>query len=376
MLKVLFLSPLGNERSGGIAKWTSNILSYYKQQKSDVELIHCYNTNLVTVFDGDTIISRINKGIQNYLPLYKQVKSIIKNRHIDVLHLCTSASISLIKDIAILQVAKRKKIHTIVHFHFGRIPTIYKRDNWERILLNYVATLADEIIVMDNSSYLALKNNGFCNVHNVPNPLSLETQAIIEKNRDIISRQQNKIVFVGQLIVTKGIFELINAVKNLHNITVKMIGVCPNKNTMDEIKNIAGNDYKNWLLIMGTLPFELVIKEMLSASVFVLPTYTEGFPNVIIESMACGCPIVSCPVGAIPEMLNIHGSKPCGICVPPKNIDALKEAIINMLENPEQALIMGENAKNRVFSEYSIESVWEKLCFIWKSSCTSPIGVL
>lgn len=370
MVRVLFVSPLGNESSGGIAKWTSNILDFYKKQKNDVELVHCYNSDLVTVFDGDSLMSRIKKGIQNYLPLYKHVKNYINNGNIDTLHICTSASISLIKDIAILRLAKKNNIRTIVHFHFGRIPTIYKSYNWERVLMNYVMKIADEIIVMDNSSYLTLKNKGFSNVHNIPNPLSLETEALIESNCNKICRQRNKIVFVGQLLVTKGVFELINAVKYIHNhnITIKMIGVCPNKDIMNEIENIAGNDYKNWLFITGAIPYESVIKEMLSANVFVLPTYTEGFPNVIIESMACGCPIVTCPVGAIPEMLNINGNEPCGICVPPKDTEALKNAIINMLENPQQASVMGKNARDRVLSEYSIRSVWGKLCCIWNLS--------
>ena len=368
MIRVLFVSPLGNEKSGGIAKWTSNILDFYKKQKNGVELIHCYNSDIIAAFDGDTIMSRIKKGIQNYLPLYKQVKSYIKNNNLDVLHICTSASISLIKDIAILKLAKRNNIRTIVHFHFGRIPIIYKSFNWERVLINYVVKIADQVVVMDNYSYLTLKNRGFSHVYNIPNPLSLETENIIESNRNKFSRQSNKVVFVGQLLETKGIFELINAAKNIHHITVKMIGVCPNQDIMSEIENSAGKDYKNWLCITGALPYETVIKEMLSASVFVLPTYTEGFPNVIIESMACSCPIVTCPVGAIPEMLNINGNKPCGICVPPKDGNALKNAIIKMLENPEQASVMGTNARARVLSEYSINSIWEKLCCIWNAN--------
>ena len=63
---------------------------------------------------------------------------------------------------------------------------------------------------------------------------------------------------------------------------------------------------------------------LLSASdVFVLPSYTEGFPNVIIEAMAMGKPIIATSVGAIPEMLD----EGCGVVVPPKDADSLQKAL-------------------------------------------------
>lgn len=79
---------------------------------------------------------------------------------------------------------------------------------------------------------------------------------------------------------------------------------------------------------------------MLKCTVFVLPTYTEGFPNVVLESMACGCPIVATSVGAIPEMLD-GGA---GIVIEPRNVEQLRDAVAWVLENPERAAEMGAQA--------------------------------
>ena len=105
---------------------------------------------------------------------------------------------------------------------------------------------------------------------------------------------------------------------------------------------------------------------MLSAAVFVLPTYTEGFPNVILESMACRCPIVTTNVGAIPEMLDIDSDDRCGICVTPRNVNELKEAIVTMLTSAETADMYAENARTRVMSTYSMPQVSNALLEIWK----------
>jgi glycosyltransferase involved in cell wall biosynthesis len=59
-------------------------------------------------------------------------------------------------------------------------------------------------------------------------------------------------------------------------------------------------------------------------AIFVLPTYTEGFPNVILECMASGCPIITTPVGAIPDMLQFGSTQACGACVDVKDVQGLK----------------------------------------------------
>jgi glycosyltransferase involved in cell wall biosynthesis len=113
---------------------------------------------------------------------------------------------------------------------------------------------------------------------------------------------------------------------------------------------------------------EVVIKHMLSCSVLVLPSYTEGFPNVILEGMACGCPIVATSVGAIPEMLNYHLDAEAGICIIPGNVEILQRAIEQMLDDKIFAKKCGQNARDRVISEYSIEVIWHQLITIWENA--------
>lgn len=362
--RVLLVSPLVSTVAGGIAKWTANIIDYYKTVHSKtIELIPCYNDKMQNPLANESQFGRVIKGIHNYYPLIKGVQGELNRGDVDVVHICSSASFGLFKDLAIIKLAKKRNIRSVIHFHFGRIPAIFERQNWERWVIEQVLHHVDKIVVMDMASYTILKKRGFNHVDYIPNPLSLDTQTFIERNKSI-KRVPNKVVFVGQMLESKGIFELARAAQQISKIKVYFIGPIPNKDIADKLKTLIDADKRE---ICGALPFEQVIQEMLSASVFVLPTYTEGFPNVIIESMACGCPIVTTPVGAIPEMLDIKGEK-CGVCVPVKDIEELKYAITMMLSNFGEAQVFGKRAKGRVNQQYSMQKVWSMLEDVWTAN--------
>ncbi len=364
-LKVLLCAPYGGV-VGGIAKWTGHITSFYKQNldtKIDLQLHNMRRQN--AVYANTPKLKRIFSGVFEYYKKIKSYKQKISSDKVDVVHITSSASLGLFRDIIMLNYAKKYKVKSIVHFRFGRIPDLYKQNNWEKKLLDKVIHKADKVVVIDELSYFTLINEGFDNVECLPNPLTPEIESIIQENKDI-KRKDRTLLFAGHLIETKGIFELIKACKEIPNIQLKMVGAVSNE-VKNQLIELAGNDYEKWLIIANELDFKEVIKEMLSANIFVLPTYTEGFPNVIIESMACACPIVTTSVGAIPEMLDIKGSNDCGICVEPKNIVQLKEGIEKMLNNPEYAILCGINAQQRVNDLYTMPKVWNSLEKIWQS---------
>jgi|SRR5690554_57158 len=364
-MKVLLCSPLKGT-VGGIQRWTNHILKYYQENviPSDIDMdIYSINRK-ISVVTSTSIVKRIASGVREYPAMIKGYKKKVSEKNYDIVHITSSASISLSKDIVMLNIAKRKAVKSIIHFRFGRIPELIESKNWEYKLLMRVIRLADIVIVIDQNSYDALKNEGCKNIELLPNPVTPEIHQIIERNPNII-RNTREILFAGHVKETKGVFELIEACKKIDNISVKLIG-----QVTDEVKATlqnAINENDSWLNIAGELDYEDTIKEMLSCGIFVLPSYTEGFPNVILESMACACPIVATSVGAIPEMLGVNEAKDYGICIEPKNTDQLVDAINKMLENPEFAKECGENAQERVNKLYSMPIVWTQITNLWKS---------
>ena len=362
-IKVLLCAPY-KTFSGGIAKWTDHIVQYYHSNNKNNLWMDIFSLARAEKIYADTpLIKRILYGFAEYTPLLINYRKKIYSEKYDIAHITSSASLGLIRDILMLKITRKNQTKSILHFRFGRIPELYKKNNWEKKLLDKTIRMADEIIVIDQSSFNTLINQGYKNIKLLPNPLGPDVEEIIKNSS--IKREKNKIVFAGHVVPTKGVFELVQACKDITDIEVHILGAVTAE-MKSRLYEAAGNN-KTWLKITGEQNYETVIKEMLSANIFVLPTYTEGFPNVILESMACGCPIVASAVGAIPEMLNIDGDEPAGICIEPKNIEQLKSAIIKMLNDDKLASTYGSNAKKRVNVIYSMPSVWKQMTDIWKS---------
>ncbi len=365
-LKILLLAP-SPDYTGGIAAWTRHILNYYKESKlQDIKLsLLPMNRSRFISYDSSFFL-RLRTGIRDYLSIFFHFKQTLKKEKPDVVHIVSSASYGLFKDIILQRICKQKKIKHLLHYHFGRIPELYAQKKWEWKILSYVIKHSNLTIVMDQISYNTLIEAGLKNIALIANPISPQILDFISKNIET-ERINRKILFAGHVIPTKGIFELVEACSQISDIKLIIVGKYKEniKNALLESASSKGNT--DWIEIHGEIPPDEVLKTMLSTSIFALPTYTEGFPNVILESMACGCAIVSTPVGAIPEMLNIQDTdNSCGICVEPQNAALLQQAIETYLHNETLAALHGSNARQRVNIQYSMPAIWQKLITNWK----------
>lgn len=133
-----------------------------------------------------------------------------------------------------------------------------------------------------------------------------------------------RLLFVGSLIKTKGVFELLDAFKSLSDhpdLSLHFIGQGPAAAILQQ--QIALNNLASRVFLHGSLPLTAVAEHLRQATVLVLPSHREGVPNVLLEACASGIPVVATAVGGIPEVV----SSETGILVQPHNTAALAEAI-------------------------------------------------
>lgn len=368
-MKLLLISPVPPP-IGGIASWSVNFLNYYSKNKNKWEIFHQNTAIKSRNITNNHLLARIFGGIRDTKRILTELQTNLKIIQPQVIHLTSSASLALFKDLMIVWVAKRKKISVVIHFRFGRIPQLAQIRNWEWHLLCRLIKQSSIIIVIDQKSFDTLKNLGFQNIENIPNPISNELEETLKLySSTLVERKTGKVVFIGHVVPSKGIFELVEACVLIPQIKELYI-IGPYEIEIKE-KIMALAKKKNngiWLFFTGTLGREEIFNQLRTTSLMVLPSYTEGFPNVVIEAMAMGCPIVATNVGAIPDMLDCESDYPCGICVKPHDINELKNAMVRLINNPEQAKSIGENGKKRVLEHYTFSNISQQYEKVWNKS--------
>lgn len=101
--------------------------------------------------------------------------------------------------------------------------------------------------------------------------------------------------------------------------------------------------------------FRTDVQEILpEIDISVLPSLSEGLSNSLLESMAAGVPVIATNVGGTPEAVEDGVT---GMLVPPRDSDALAQAMSLLLENPERARALGDAGRRRVEAYFSIEGM-------------------
>ncbi len=354
-LRLLLVAPIPPPY-GGIGNWTF-LLKKYINKRKDIELVDILNTApKQRSLDGRSFFQRtVGQGIE-MLRSAKRLKKITKEKQPDVVHITTSGQLAIIRDIRFLKICKAKKIQTVYHIRFGRANKIAKANTFEWKLFKKAIKLSTVTMAIDETTEQTLKQFFPEKIVRIANPFDLSTIDDIDN-----SKAQKEIMFLGWCIKTKGIEELLEAWSDIvvkhSEWKLRIVGPCQDFYRKELEKRYS---FKN-VIFDGEKAHDEAMKLLSETGIFILPSYTEGFPNVILEAMALRKPIIATDVGAIKEML----SEESGMIIPSQNTYAIKDALCNLIENEQLREKLAKNAYTRVRSEYSIDSIFEKYKAVW-----------
>ena len=106
-----------------------------------------------------------------------------------------------------------------------------------------------------------------------------------------------------------------------------------------------------------------------AADLFVLPSSTEGLSNSMLEAMSCGLPVLATSVGGAPDVIQ---HKESGYLIPPDDLDSLQQGLETLLEDEALRFKLGSNARQRILSEFSLDSVARRLAGLYRSLLSRP----
>ncbi|OGM02432.1 hypothetical protein A2115_03145, partial [Candidatus Woesebacteria bacterium GWA1_41_8] len=156
-------------------------------------------------------------------------------------------------------------------------------------------------------------------------------------------------LFVGRLVSEKGIRPVLQAAESWNkNIHLAVVGFGPLE---AEVKRISSNN-KN-VVFLGKIPNENLPVYYSAADILIIPsTHEEGFGRVILESLACGTPVIGSKRGAIPEAMDESVGQLIDV-----NVKNIRGAAEYFYKNPDRLMKLSKNARKFAEEKYSAANV-------------------
>lgn len=139
------------------------------------------------------------------------------------------------------------------------------------------------------------------------------------------------VLYLARLVREKGVFELLDAMAALRQdpastgTTLTIAGSGPAYH--DVVQRVTALGLGGQVQVVGPVQGENKVKLLRAADAFVLPSYHEGLPYSVLESLACGIPVIATRVGGIPDLVEdgVHG-----LLIEPQSAEAIAEAVTRL----------------------------------------------
>ena len=343
---------------GGAERVMINLAQIFAEDfglKVDLVLASAEGILLAQVSPSVNIVDLKSSGVLKSLP--KLIRYLRQNRPFAILSTLEHANIIAIWA-KYLSFTKTRVVVRIAN----TISVAKQTDRRLRLLAKIFYRQANHIIAVsqgvkkDTSQNLNFSSE---RIYVIKNPVFFER--VIEKAAEtptdkVFDSMVKTVIAVGRLHPQKDFPTLIKAFKKLNILSEKqliILGEGHQRMFLESLIKDLGLVDEVYLLGFKENPYSYIK----NADVFVLSSLYEGFPNVLLEAMACGCPIVStdCPSGPREIIDDPHYGK----LVPVGNSEAMADAILEMLENPTPPEILYERLQ--AFSPLQIAEQYLKV---------------
>jgi len=340
-----------------------------------------------TEFKIVNISSKFKKNNSHYVRFYRIIdyffilfnfcRKLIFNKSGVVYLQISQSRQGFYRDFFIIWFAKLFNDRIVAHLHGGNYDGFYySQSRWMQKIIKFTLRKVDKIVILsERLRYMfdfdgTLKNNIFV----IQNCLPSNQREIFKKGKEIKLNEPIRILFLSNLIESKGYFDLLKAVnilvKEYHkNVTCKFCGEF--LSNIDDLKiksakdgkekfedYIEKNKLKKYVKYDGVVSGQKKEQILKWAHFFVLPTIYiyEGQPLSIIEAIANGCVIISTEYRAIPDMVK-HNKN--GILIKYGRPEEIALTINNISENPDKYKLMSLSSI-QLYEKYFTEDVYLK----------------
>ncbi|MEM8563517.1 MAG: glycosyltransferase family 4 protein [Pseudomonadota bacterium] len=281
---------------------------------------------------------------------------------VDIVHIHTSHGWSYRRLFNIIVGARVLRRKIVLHVHGSEFDEYYANaSKIEKSLVRKGLELADTVIALSqdwkeklakiapSAQVIVVRNSVDRNKYRPKSPRLLKSPATA--------------LFLGRLGERKGVYDLLDAIGRLEG--QPMHFVIAGDGDIDKVKQVVeSRGWQDQVSVPGWVGPTQKSDLLSLADVYVLPSYHEGLPISILEAMAAGLPVVSTPVGGIPEAV-ISGEN--GILVPPGDSEALASALTKCVEDSQIWSSMSKRSLELTDERFAMELVECRLEELYQS---------
>ena len=285
-----------------------------------------------------------------------------------LVHVHVSSGASFWRKAIICLMARAARRPYLLHVHGGRFLRFYTeqcgpRSQW---FIRRIFASAALVLALTENWRAGLKR--MCpeaRIEVLPNGVALP--ALEERRSDAPPR----VLFLGVLHRAKGTHDLVRAFAQVAGQYPEWTLVCAGSGAVEEIRALATElGIADRVECPGWLDARAKNAELAAATIFALPSYAEGLPMALLEAMAWGLPVLTTPVGGIPDTVQPPHN---GVLVTPGDVDAIARALSGLMRSSERRRALGAAARATIERTFSRDESIEQLVRIYsRFGITTP----
>jgi len=339
-----------------------------KESKIINETFDCRYINLLvsrTMFETGKL--SITKIIRFFSVWFELLQNLIWNKP-DICYLALSTSSkSFYKDAILVFWLRIFGVKVVYHLHNKGVSK-YEGQSIDRLLYRFVFKNSKLILLSDKlykdiKTFVKTSDVYIC--HN-----GIEDLAIAPKIELKGSNEPAKILFLSNLIETKGVTVLLEACKILNqkglNFTCDFLGAEGDLSAAKFEEKVNQLGIEDRVRYLGKRYGKEKLEAFSNADIFAFPTYynNECFPLVLLEAMSANLPVVSTFEGGIPDIVDIGKT---GYLVPQKDAETLAEKLEILIKSPELCRQFGNAGRKKYEKEFTLDIFERKMTEILMS---------
>ncbi|MBV7391192.1 glycosyltransferase family 4 protein [Enterococcus sp. ALS3] len=339
MSRIIMVGPESTGK-GGISTVIKNFIQYFPENNNlQIDYLFSWHENY-----------KLRYALQSFGQLWHKTHT----KKIAIVHFHVSQDASFYRKSVLLKAVK-KGTKTIFHMHAPNFEKFYQQASVKK--KQYIRKILDQIDLIVALSeewavyYQSLTKTEVIVIHN----------AVYVPQDNHYQAQSMNILTFGRICERKGSQDIVTVASRLEKKIPKLrfhLFGDTDETTVNIIEKIKQLDCKNIELHSWTTNQQDLLAD---CALHLLPSYHEGVPMAILETMAFGVPNLATDVGGIKQVLE---DKKNGFLVVPGDVDQMEEDILNFFSNVEKRKDFSVHAKQKIEDHFSISAyflIWENV---------------